>query len=130
MAPHPAEFTDAAVLPKLLQSARNGSKPMRVAALELLDRFGDLSAVPVLLNAASEADADVARTAKATLTRMEGKPVDAALLKQLGGLLGVLQGEPTAFLQSGAVLNDAAIQEKIAERAAAKAQGAASRTAT
>lgn len=45
----------------------------------------------------------------------------ATLLKQLGGLLGILQGSPKAFLQSGAVLDDAAIQLKIAERAAAKA---------
>jgi cysteinyl-tRNA synthetase len=45
----------------------------------------------------------------------------AALLKQLGGLLGILQGSPKAFLQSGAALDDAAIQAKIADRAAAKA---------
>jgi cysteinyl-tRNA synthetase len=45
----------------------------------------------------------------------------AGLLKQLGGLLGILQGSPQAFLQSGAGLNDAAIQEKIAQRQAAKA---------
>jgi cysteinyl-tRNA synthetase len=45
----------------------------------------------------------------------------AGLLKQLGGLLGILQGSPQAFLQSGAALNDAAIQEKIAQRQAAKA---------
>jgi cysteinyl-tRNA synthetase len=45
----------------------------------------------------------------------------AGLLKSLGGLLGILQGSPKAFLQSGAVLNEAAIQEKIAARAAAKA---------
>ncbi len=70
--------------------------------------FATPEAVAVLFDLAAE----VNRSKSADL---------AALLKQLGGLLGVLQGEPTAFLQSGAVLNDAAIQEKIAERAAAKA---------
>jgi cysteinyl-tRNA synthetase len=45
----------------------------------------------------------------------------AALLKQLGGILGILQNDPKAFLQSGVALDDAAIQTKIAERAAAKA---------
>jgi cysteinyl-tRNA synthetase len=45
----------------------------------------------------------------------------AALLKQLGGMLGILQNDPKAFLQSGVALDDAAIQTKIAERAAAKA---------
>ncbi len=70
--------------------------------------FATPEAVAVLFDLAAE----VNRSKSADL---------AALLKQLGGLLGVLQGDPTAFLQSGAVLNDAAIQEKIAERAAAKA---------
>jgi cysteinyl-tRNA synthetase len=45
----------------------------------------------------------------------------AALLKQLGGLLGILQGSPKEFLQSGAALDHTAIQAKINERAAAKA---------
>jgi cysteinyl-tRNA synthetase len=48
-------------------------------------------------------------------------PELAALLKALGGTLGILQGSPQAFLQSGAQLDDAAIQTKITERAAAKA---------
>jgi HEAT repeat protein len=37
----------------------------------------------VLLNAAAESDAEIARPAKATLTRMESKAVDAALLSAL-----------------------------------------------
>jgi cysteinyl-tRNA synthetase len=45
----------------------------------------------------------------------------AAQLIALGGILGILQGSPKAFLQSGAGLDDAAIQTKITERAAAKA---------
>lgn len=78
-----ADRGDAAVLPKLLQVAQNASKPTRIATVGLLDRFGDISAVPVLLDAASDADEDLSRTAKATLTRMEGKPVDAVLLNRL-----------------------------------------------
>ncbi len=78
-----SDRADAAVLPKLLQVAEKGSKPTRVATVGVLDRFGDVSAVPVLLNAAADADVDLAAPAKATLTRMEGKPVDAALLARL-----------------------------------------------
>ena len=78
-----SDRTDPAVMPKLLQVAQNGSKPARVATLGLLDRFGDISTVPVLLDAASNADADLAGPAKSTLTRMEGKTVDAALLERL-----------------------------------------------
>lgn len=86
-----ADRGDAAVLPKLLQVAGQGPQPTRVATLGLLDRFGDLSAVPVLLSAAAENDADLAQTAKATLTRMEGKPVDAALLSRLPEASGRLR---------------------------------------
>jgi len=47
----------------------------------------------------------------------------AGLLKVLGGTLGLLQGDPKAFLQAGtgSTLDDAAIQVLIAQRAAAKA---------
>lgn len=78
-----ADRNDAAVLPKLLQVARGGAKPARMAVLGLLDRYSDPAAVPVLLDAAADADLDVASPAKATLTRLEGKPVDDALLSRL-----------------------------------------------
>lgn len=78
-----ADRNDPAVLPKLLQIADKGSKNTRVAALGLLDRFSDVSTVPILLNAAADTDKELAEPAKATLTRMEGKSVDAELLKKL-----------------------------------------------
>ncbi len=70
--------------------------------------FATPEAVAVLFDLAAE------------VNRSKSAPL-AALLKQLGGLLGILQGSPQAFLQSGAALDDAAIQIKISERAAAKA---------
>lgn len=48
-------------------------------------------------------------------------PVRAALLKALGAVLGLLQGDPQAFLRLGAGLDAAAIEAAIATRAAAKA---------
>jgi len=78
-----ADRGDGEVMPKMLQVAQHGAKATRVATLGLLDRFSDVSAVPVLLNAAAEGDAELTKAAKATLTRMEGKPVDAALLSRL-----------------------------------------------
>ena len=44
----------------------------------------------------------------------------AGLLKALGGTLGILQGEPKAFLRAGAQLDEATIAGLIAQRAAAK----------
>ena len=70
--------------------------------------FGTPEAIAVLFDLAGE----VNRTRSPEL---------AGLLKALGGTLGVLQGDPRAFLQAGSALDDSAIQLLIAERAAAKA---------
>ncbi len=70
--------------------------------------FGTPEAVAVLFDLAVE----VNRTQSAAL---------AGELKALGGVLGILQGNPQTFLQAGASLDDAAIQTLIAQRAAAKA---------
>ena len=69
--------------------------------------FGTPEAVAVLFELASE----VNRTRS---------PQDAGLLKALGGVLGLLQGDPKAFLQAGGSWDDAAIQAQIDARAAAK----------
>lgn len=70
--------------------------------------FGTPEAVAVLFDLASE----VNRTRSAQL---------AGLLKALGGTLGLLQADPQQFLQTGATLDEAAIQARIAQRNAAKA---------
>jgi cysteinyl-tRNA synthetase len=70
--------------------------------------FGTPEAFAVLFDLASE----INRSKSAQLS---------GVLKALGGVLGLLQSEPTAYLQLGSALDDAAIQTLIAERAAAKA---------
>ncbi len=70
--------------------------------------FGTPEAVAVLFELAGE----VNRSASAEA---------AGLLKALAGHLGLLQGDPQAFLQAGAGLDAAAIGQQIAARAAAKA---------
>jgi cysteinyl-tRNA synthetase len=69
--------------------------------------FGTPEAVAVLFDLAGE----VNRTRDPKL---------AGLLKALGGVLGLLQGSPEAFLKAGASLDSPAIEALIAERAAAK----------
>ncbi len=78
-----SDRTDDAVLPKLLRSGESGPKPVRIAAVGLFDRFRDLASVPVLLNAAADDDADLARPAKAALARLGSKEVDTDLLARL-----------------------------------------------
>ena len=70
--------------------------------------FGTPDAVAVLFDLAGEVNRSQSAQA-------------AGLLKSLGACLGLLQGDPKAFLQSGAGLDEAAIQAQIAARAQAKA---------
>ena len=69
--------------------------------------FGTPEAVAVLFDLASE----VNKTLSPTL---------AGLLKALGGCLGLLQGDPTAFLTAGANLDEALIASLIDARTQAK----------
>ncbi len=70
--------------------------------------FGTPEAVAVLFDLAAEVN-------------RSQSPQLSGVLKALGGVLGILQGNPQAYLQAGAGLDDAAIEDLIAQRAAAKA---------
>jgi cysteinyl-tRNA synthetase len=69
--------------------------------------FGTPEAVAVLFELAGEVN-------------RSGSAERSGLLKALGGLLGMLQTEPTVYLQAGAGLDEAAIQLQIHARAEAK----------
>ncbi|WP_213954116.1 cysteine--tRNA ligase [Variovorax sp. dw_954] len=115
-----AHLDDARNSLKRLYTALDGVTPADVAIdwsqphaarfrAAMDEDFGTPEAIAVLFDLASE----VNRTRSREL---------AGLLKALGGTLGVLQGDPRAFLQAGSALDDAAIQVLIAERASAKSQ--------
>ena len=78
-----ADRNDAAVLPAVLKAAKKGPEKLRIAAVTVLERLGNVACVPVLLEAAAEGDTEPARAAKETLTRLPGKEVDADLLARL-----------------------------------------------
>ncbi|GDY34673.1 cysteine--tRNA ligase [Acidovorax sp. NB1] len=115
-----AHLDDARQALKRLYTALSLVAPAEVAAIDwsnhyaarfkaaMDEDFGTPEAVAVLFELAGE----VNKTRSAEL---------AGLLKALGGCLGVLQGDPKAFLQAGAGVNEADIQAQIAARAAAKA---------
>jgi cysteinyl-tRNA synthetase len=69
--------------------------------------FGTPEAVAVLFELAGEVN-------------RSGSAERSGLLKALGGLLGLLQTDPTVYLQAGAGLDEAAIQVQIQARADAK----------
>ncbi len=70
--------------------------------------FSTPEAVAVLFDLASEVNRNPS-------------PALSGLLKALGGILGILQAVPQSYLQQGSGLSADAIEQKIAERAAAKA---------
>ncbi|WP_090140965.1 cysteine--tRNA ligase [Limnohabitans sp. DM1] len=84
------------------------TEPMAARFKAAMDEdFGTPEAVSVLFELASE----VNRSQSAER---------AGLLKALGGVLGLLQTDPTTYLQAGAGLDEAAIQANIQARADAK----------
>ena len=70
--------------------------------------FGTPEAIAVLFDLASEVN-------------RSKTPAAAQLLRALGACLGLLQQDPTAYLQAGAALSEDQILALIEERAAAKA---------
>lgn len=83
-----ADRTDPAVLPAVLAAAGNGSQKLRLTAIGALDRMGNVSSVPVLLNAAADPDAEVAQAALSALARMPGNEVDTAVAERLATASG------------------------------------------
>ena len=90
------------------QAAIDWSNPYAARFKAAMDEdFGTPEAVAVLFELASEVN-------------RARRPEDAGLLKALGGVLGLLQADPKAFLRAGSQLDNAAIAAQIEARAAAK----------
>ena len=113
-----AHLDDARASLKRLYTALNAVAPAQVAIdwteplaarfkAAMDEDFGTPEAMAVLFELAGEVN-------------KTGSAERAGLLKSLGGCLGLLQNEPGSYLQAGAGLDDAQIQQLIAERAEAK----------
>jgi len=71
---------DKAALPVVLDAARSGAAPVRIAAIRVLGQMGNAAAVPALLEAAAQSEANVAQAAQASLSKLSGKEVDQAIV--------------------------------------------------
>ncbi len=78
-----AERPEHVVPPAVVEAAKNGSKPVRIAAVAFLGRRGDASSVAPLLQIAADADKDLAETAKTALGGLRGASVDEEIAKRL-----------------------------------------------
>jgi cysteinyl-tRNA synthetase len=85
------------------------SQPMAARFKAAMDEdFGTPEAVAVLFDLAGEVN-------------RSKSPDDAGLLRALGATLGLLRGDPAAFLQAGVQVDRQDIEDWVARRAAAKA---------
>jgi cysteinyl-tRNA synthetase len=114
-----AHLDDARSALKRLYTALDGVKPEPLAIdwqhpaaarfkAAMDEDFGTPEAIAVLFDLAGEVN-------------RSKSPRDAGLLRALGATLGLLQGDPAAFLQAGAGVDAQEIEALVAERAAAKA---------
>src|SRR5438876_1708215 len=74
---------DAAVLPAVLAAARSGSPKLRLVAVGILDRQGNISGLPVLLESGAIGDAELEQAALAAIARLPGNKVDSDLLARI-----------------------------------------------
>lgn len=86
-----ADRGDAAAVPAILNAARTGSTPVRLAAVGVLEKIGNASAVPVLLDMAISPDPALAQAAKNTLIRLPGAETDADLQQRLASSSGKMR---------------------------------------
>lgn len=102
-------YTALSVVEPEIPAAIDWNNPHAARFKAAMDNdFGTPEAVAVLFELASEINkTQCAKT--------------AGILRALGGVLGILQGDPQAYLQAGSSLDAAAIEAQIEARAQAKA---------
>jgi HEAT repeat protein len=89
-----ADRPQTVVLAAIVKAAGEGSKEVRLSALEAMGRVGNASCLSVLLQAAADADPSIAQTAQATLADLPGKEVNA----QIAASLATAQGKQLLIL--------------------------------
>jgi len=109
-----ADRGDPKALPAVLGAVKSGPNAVRMAAMGAMEALGNASCVPALLEAALEADAELAQTARAALARLPGKEVDADLVARLSQAPG----------KTRQALIEVAAQRRIAAALPAMVQGA------
>ncbi|MCU0916558.1 MAG: HEAT repeat domain-containing protein [Planctomycetes bacterium] len=72
---------DKAAVPALLDAARTGPTPVRVAALQAVTELGDAAAVPVFVQLLDDSTAEIAQAAQASLATMPGREADGAVMQ-------------------------------------------------
>ncbi len=89
-----ADCSGSTASPAVVKAAKSGPKQVRIAAIGALQRSGDASCAPTLLEIATDEDADLARAARTALAEFPNQELDATIAARLpqakGALLVVL----------------------------------------
>jgi len=83
-----ADRGGATASPAILKAATEGPKPLRMAAVRVLQKSGDAACAPALLKIATDEDADLAETARTALAEFPGKQIDATIAAGLADAQG------------------------------------------
>ncbi|MHB8901091.1 MAG: HEAT repeat domain-containing protein [Thermoguttaceae bacterium] len=78
-----ADRGDAAVLPAMLEVAKDGPDSVRVAAINVVKQLGNASCIPVLLQLAATGQPEAAAAARQALEALPGDDVSADLAQRL-----------------------------------------------
>lgn len=103
-----SDRADSTVSPAVLEAAKAGPVPVRIAAIGIIGRAGDASHLPALLGIATGDDADLAQIAKTAIASLSGAQVDGEIASRLS------QSQGKALL----VLIEAAGQRRIRDTSA------------
>lgn len=86
-----ADRGETEALATVLAAAKRGHKSLRLVAIGVLDRYGNPSSGPVLLEAAAGDDAEITAAAVAALARMSGNELDSDLIARLPQSTGTMR---------------------------------------
>ena len=78
-----ADRSDSVVTPAVLGVAKSGPKEVRIAAIGVVGRLGDVSSLPTLLEIATETDVELSQTAKTALAGLPGETINAEVVARL-----------------------------------------------
>jgi len=83
-----ADCSGSTASPAVVDAAKSGPKQLRMAAIGVLQRTGDASCAPALLEIATDKDEELARAARTALAEFPNKKVDATIAAQLAKAKG------------------------------------------
>jgi HEAT repeat protein len=78
-----ADRNEPAVPPAVLEAAKSGPKPVRIAAIGFVGRLGDASSLSTLLEIATDPDVELSQMAKTALAGLPGEKVGSEIVDRL-----------------------------------------------